>query len=125
MHWEHYEVHRRENYQVLYETLKANPNLKVWNVDFEEPSRFVFPIRLVNGMTVKDAWELLSPKSVEIRTLMGGATCTQPAFKTLVAYDIQQNAIEMADTTFFVGIHQTLPLHDVQAVARMIDETFR
>lgn len=76
-------------------------------------------------MTVKDAWELLSPKSVEIRTLMGGATCTQPAFKTLVAYDIQQKAIEMADTTFFVGIHQTLPIHDVQAVGRMIDETFR
>ena len=123
--WEHYEVRRRENYQALYETLKANPNLKVWNVGSEEPSRFVFPIRLVNGMTVKDAWELLSPKSVEIRTLMGGATCTQPAFKTLVAYDIQQNAIEMADTTFFVGIHQTLPIHDVQAVARMIDDTFK
>ena len=61
-------------------------------------------------MNVRDAWEQLSPKGVEIRTLMGGATCTQPAFGEIVDYEVQQNAINMADTTFFVGVHQTLSI---------------
>lgn len=72
-------------------------------------------------MTVKDAWERLSPKGVEIRTLMGGATCTQPAFKDLVDFLDQSNAVEMADTTFFVGIHQTLSRNNIKAVARIIN----
>ncbi len=124
MHWGCYEARRRENYQILYDTLKNNRNLKVWEIGPDAPSRFVFPIRLINGMTIMDAWERLSPKGVEIRTLMGGATCTQPAFKTLAGYDIQQNAINMADTTFFVGIHQTLSISDVRAVARIINAAF-
>ena len=31
----------------------------------------------------------------------------------------------MADTTFFVGVHQTLSISDVQAVARIINFTFK
>jgi len=62
---------------------------------------------------------------VEIRTLMGGATCTQPAFGKFIDYEVQQNAINMADTTFFVGVHQTLSISDVQAVARIINFTFK
>lgn len=123
--WQHSEWQRRDNYQLLYEMLKGNPNLKLWEVDAEQPSRFVFPIKLTNGMTVRDAWELLSPNGVEIRTLMGGATCTQPAFKDLVEYEVQKNAIEMAETTFFVGIHQTLSHNDVKAVARIINDTLK
>lgn len=123
LRWQHYERLRRENYQLLYEMLKDNPNLKLWEVDAEQPSRFVFPIKLINGMTVSNAWERLSPKGVEIRTLMGGATCTQPAFKDLVEFEGQPNAIEMAKTTFFVGIHQTLSEDDVKSVARIINET--
>ena len=119
--WHHYEWRRRENYQLLYDMLKDNPNLKLWKVEAGAPSRFVFPIRLTNGMTVKDAWERLSPKGVEIRTLMGGATCTQPAFKDLVDFLDQSNAVEMADTTFFVGIHQTLSRNNIKAVARIIN----
>ena len=76
-------------------------------------------------MNVRDAWEQLSPKGVEIRTLMGGATCTQPAFEKCVDYKAQQNATNMADTTFFVGVHQTLSISDVQAVARIINFTFK
>lgn len=76
-------------------------------------------------MTVRDAWELLSPKGVEIRTLMGGATCSQPAFKGSIDFGDQSNAIEMADTTFFVGIHQTLSRGDVRAVGHLINDTFR
>lgn len=100
MRWRHYELRRRENYYILYEALKHNPNLKVWETVFDEPSRFVFPIKLVNGMTVIDTWEQLPPKGVEIRTLMGGATCTQPAFWKIVDYGVQQKAINMTDTTF-------------------------
>lgn len=125
LRWQHFERHRRENYHLLYDELKDNPNLKVWKVGENEPSRFVFPIKLTNGMSVRDAWELLSPKGVEIRTLMGGATCTQPAFKNLVGFGDQSNSIEMADTTFFVGIHQTLSCNDVKTVARIINETIR
>lgn len=124
-HWHYYEWQRKDNYQLLYEKLKDNPNLKLWKVDAGQPSRFVFPIKLTNGMTVRDAWERLSPKGVEIRTLMGGATCSQAAFKNSVEYEDQKNAIEMADTTFFVGIHQTLTLNDVKAVARIINETLK
>ena len=62
---------------------------------------------------------------MEIRTLMGGATCTQPAFGKFIDYEVQQNAINMADTTFFVGVHQTLSISDVQAVARIINFTFK
>lgn len=106
--WESIEAKRRRNYQTLYSLLCSNPNLKVWPVDADEPSRFVFPIRLINGTTVRDAWEMLAPKGVEIRTLMGGATCEQPAYKRLLEYGPQDEAITMADTTFFIGIHHTL-----------------
>lgn len=125
LRWQYYERIRRENYQLLYDMLKDNHNLKLWKVDTDMPSRFVFPIKLTNGMTVRDAWELLSPKGVEIRTLMGGATCSQPAFKGSIDFGDQSNAIEMADTTFFVGIHQTLSRGDVRAVGHLINDTFR
>lgn len=123
--WQHYEWQRRANYQLLYEMLKDNPNLKVWKVEEDDPSRFVFPIKLTNGMTVRDAWERLCVRGVEIRTLMGGATCKQPAFKDMIQFGDQSNAIEMADTTFFVGIHQTLTSHDVKAVARIINDVLK
>ena len=125
LRWQCFEKIRRENYQLLYDMLKDNHNLKLWKVGIDMPSRFVFPIKLTNGMTVRDAWTLLSPKGVEIRTLMGGATCSQPAFKDSIDFGDQSNAIEMADTTFFVGIHQTLSRGDVKAVARIINDTFR
>lgn len=123
--WHHYERHRRANYQLLYDMLKDNTNLKLWKVEADAPSRFVFPIRLTNRMTVRDAWERLSVKGVEIRTLMGGATCTQPAFKDMVDFVDQSNAVEMADKTFFVGIHQTLSSDDVKAVARIINDELK
>ncbi len=125
MGWRFSEERRRENYQLLYDKLSDNPNLKIWRADIDEPSRFVFPIKLLNGMNVMDAWELLSPKGVEIRTLMGGATCRQPAYKNKLSYGSQDEAIAMADTTFFVGIHHTLSAKNVLAVAKIINDTFR
>lgn len=122
--WSNIERKRITNYLLLYKHMKDNPNLQVWKQESRDDSKFVFPIRLNNGMTVRQAWELLSPKGVEIRTLMGGATCTQPAFMNLATADNQANAKEMADTTFFVGIHHTLTEEDVATVANIINETF-
>lgn len=122
--WQQIEADRRCNYHLLYKLLCRNPNLTVWPADEDSPSGFVFPIRLQNGMKVSDAWNLLAPKGVEIRTLMGGATCTQPAFVEKLTHDSQHEAIAMADTTFFIGIHHTLPEKDIHAVARIINSTF-
>jgi len=122
--WAEIERRRIANYKQLENRLKENPNLQIWPHNGSNNSRFVFPIRLLNGMNVRQAWELLSPKGVEIRTLMGGATCSQKAFEGKLTYGDQSNAIEMADTTFFVGIHHTLPEEDVIAVADIINETF-
>lgn len=124
-HWSEIATHRLQNYLLLYRQLKDNANLQVWEYGLMKDSHFVFPIRLKNGMKVRQAWELLSPQGVEIRTLMGGATCTQPAFIDLPMADSQENAKEMADTTFFVGIHHTLPEEDVIAVSNIINETFK
>lgn len=40
------------------------------------------------------------------------------------AYGDLSNAIKMAHTTFFVGIHHTLTKEDVIEVANIINETF-
>ncbi|MDE6217959.1 MAG: DegT/DnrJ/EryC1/StrS family aminotransferase, partial [Muribaculaceae bacterium] len=122
--WNSIESKRRQNYTVLYDRLCNNPNLKVWPVGTNEPSRFVFPIQLMNGMNVKEAWTKLADKGVEIRTLMGGATCEQPAYKGLITYDSQDEAVAMADSTFFVGIHHMLTNEDVLAVAKIINQIF-
>jgi len=122
--WAEIEQRRIANYKILESRLKDNPNLRIWPRHVSDDSRFVFPIRLINGMNVRRAWELLSAKGVEIRTLMGGATCTQKAFEGKLTYGDQSSAIEMADTTFFVGVHHTLPEEDVKAVAEIINGTF-
>lgn len=122
--WDAIEIQRRRNYQMLYNSLCNNPNLKVWQVDLKEPSRFVFPIRLVNGMSVNDAWEKLATKGVEIRTLMGGATSEQPAYKGLLIHGIQDEALSMAKTTFFIGVHHTLSDKNIIRVAEIINNTF-
>lgn len=120
------ERRRKENYVMLYNALKDTSNLKVWPMPATTSgSPFVFPIRLKNGMSVKDAWRLLSAQGVEIRTLMGGASITHPAFKDKVCHDTQTNALVMSRDTFFVGIHHTLPQENVRAVADIINRTFR
>lgn len=122
--WEEYEATRRRNYRILYKMLCMNDNLQVWEPEENKSSRFVFPIRLQNGINVWEAWELLSPQGVEIRTLMGGATCSQPAFDKNITHDGCAEAIRMSETTFFVGIHQTLSEENVISVARIINKTF-
>ncbi len=118
-----YEEQRKANYQCLYDTLSDNKNLKV----FEHPniggSVFVFPVYLKNGMTVNDAYKKLSAQGVEIRTLMGGVTNEQKAYR-FISDEIFTNAHDMAEHTFFIGIHQTIPYDNAKAVAEIINKTF-
>lgn len=122
--WEEIERCRLRNYTILYEALKGHPALQVWPLPAIGGSPFVFPIQLVNGMNIADAYRLLSAESIEIRTLMGGATCQQEAFRDKTTHDNQSKAIAMADNTFLVGIHHTLSEEAVKSVANQINETF-
>lgn len=120
--WENIENSRLRNYAILYNQLKDNPALHVWPLPAIGGSPFVFPIQLVNRMTVADAYKLLSAEGVEIRTLMGGSTCKQEAFRDKITHDSQTNAIAMAGNTFFVGIHHTLSESSVRIVAETINQ---
>ena len=51
---------------------------------------------------------------------MGGAISEQEAFYNMLAGTEVPVAKEMADTTFFVGVHHTLPNEDVETVAQII-----
>lgn len=82
----------------------------------------MFPIKLVNGMTVEDSYERLFPHGVEIRTLMGGVCNEQTVFAGLTQLCFP-NARDMAKHTFFVGIHQTLLHDDMKAMAELIADT--
>lgn len=114
------EMARTRNYDSFYEALKDVPSLKVWPTPDVNCSPFVFPIRLKNGMTVRDAYAVLAEKGIEIRTLMGGAISEQEAFHNMLAGTEVPVAKEMADTTFFVGVHHTLPNEDVETAAQII-----
>ena len=116
------EEKRLRNYNLLYEALKETDGIRVYPHPDCKGSLFVFPVQLTNGMTVKDAYEILRRKGVEIRTLMGGVTNEQPAFKH-ISSDIFTEAHKMAERTFFVGIHQTLPAEDVISVAMILKES--
>jgi len=113
------ETARKRNYDSLYEALKDVPSLKVWPIPDVNCSPFVFPIRLKNGMTVREAYSVLSDKGIEIRTLMGGAISEQEAFHNMLAGSEVPVAQEMAETTFFVGVHNTLPNEDVETVGAL------
>ena len=61
---------------------------------------------------------------MEIRTLMGGVTNEQKAF-AMLDRRVFPNAHEMAEHTFFVGIHQTIPHSDVEKMAELIANAFK
>ena len=71
-------------------------------------------------MTIYDAYRILSAQGIEIRTLMGGATCKQEAYLGKITFDDQMNTLAMTDKTFFVGIHHTLSSENVEFVADAI-----
>lgn len=119
--WEQIETIRKRNYRLLYNALSKEPCLKVWPMPDDTGSPFVFPIYLNCNADINDIYKPLYDLGVEIRTLMGGATCEQAAYKGKLQFgDDQANAKHMAQKTFFVGIHNTLSEEAVASVAQHI-----
>ncbi len=122
--WEGMERRRQENYAILFDSLHDIPSIRVWETPDIGSSTFVFPIHMLNGMTVEDAYNILSDEGIEIRTLMGGAANEQAAYREQLEAEIREHAHHMAETSFFVGIHHTLSAEDVRHVATRLREFF-
>ena len=108
--WETFEQKRQAHYDTLLAGLRECPGLRLW----ERPSGgspFVFPFRAINGMDVETVHRRLADLGVEARKLMGGVLNQQPGFWNFKAGGLA-NARALADSTLFLGIHQTLS--DVQ-----------
>ncbi len=113
--WEQIEQARLTRYHLLFDTLQHAAYARTWKAPVIDASPFVFPIQLTDDRRLDDIFPLLKAESIEMRTLMGGVCCDQSAFSHLQSP--LPNARELARTTFFVGIHHTLPMEDVQHVA--------
>ena len=123
MEWGKIEKQRKNNYAYLYEKLKNNAGMKVWDFYNEEKdSPFVFPV-LAYNKDIKEAWEILSSKGIEIRTLMGGAASMQKAYRRFIPEDKKYpNAEYMSRYSFFVGCHHTLTQEDIQYIANELSK---
>jgi CDP-6-deoxy-D-xylo-4-hexulose-3-dehydrase len=110
--WDSFERIRRTHYDSLLQSLSGCACLRLW----ERPpggSPFVFPFRAVNGMDVETVHARLAGMGVEARKLMGGVLNQQPGFWNYEAEELT-NARALADSTLFLGIHQTLSEEQVQ-----------
>ncbi|XXF78431.1 DegT/DnrJ/EryC1/StrS family aminotransferase [Myxococcaceae bacterium GXIMD 01537] len=121
--WEAYEARRHEHYATLYAALRDVPGLTVYRAPEGNGSPFVFPLTVHGGDAAPLAQRLMA-RGVEVRTLMGGAITRQPAYRH-VPHDGVEHCTRLADASLFVGIHQTLPPEDVEAVARIVAEEAR
>jgi len=63
----------------------------------------------------------LIEKGVENRSIMGGAIFKHPAFKHLHTDDLK-NSEEISDSSFFVGVHQTLTKVQVEEASEIVKE---
>lgn len=116
--WEEIEAARLTRYGILSQALAELRAIRTYAGPAEGTSAFVFPITLCDGRSIRDIYPLTSAEGIEIRTLMGGVSNEQAAFcGGVLAAELLPEAHRMADSTFFVGIHHTLPLEDVQHVA--------
>ena len=121
--FEQQESIRKQHYAVLYDNLKELDRIKVYQHPEIGGSLFVFPIRMQDGMYVNEAYHALKEKGIEIRTLMSGVSNEQEAF-SFVSDQIYPNAHEMAEHTFFVGIHQTLTDSQIREMAEILGDFF-
>ena len=104
--WDSFEATRKAHYDTLLGLLRGCIGLKVWERS-SGGSPFVFPFRVTNGMDVETVHRKLADLGVEARKLMGGVLNQQPGFWNYEA-DSLANARALADSTLFLGIHQTL-----------------
>jgi CDP-6-deoxy-D-xylo-4-hexulose-3-dehydrase len=122
-HWESFEQQRHAHYATLYQALRDEPGLTVYQAPAGNGSPFVFPLTVKGGDARPLAQRLLA-RGVEVRTLMGGAITRQPAYQH-VPHDGVPQCTRLAEASLFLGIHQTLPHEDVAAVARIVAEEAR
>jgi CDP-6-deoxy-D-xylo-4-hexulose-3-dehydrase len=121
--WPAMEQARKDRYAILFDALADSP-LLTWAPPERSGSPFVFPFA-VRGGSAEALASRLAARGVETRTLMGGPIADQPAYRG-VANDGNANARELSRRSLFVGVHQTLPIDDVRAVAAILrDEAFR
>ena len=83
----------------------------------------MFPVKITDGRTVDDAYLYCRQKGLEIRTLMGGVMNEQKAFAHL-SQKVFPMAHDMAKHSFFVGIHQTLPMDNIIKMAQILTDFF-
>jgi len=116
--WDAIEEGRKQRYDLLLAELSNIPGVTTYARDKTNGSPFVFPLTL-SSETSAEAAAAFAKDGIECRSLMGGAMTQQPAFRTM-ASDGTPNAIKQAAQSFFVGIHQTLPVEDVAHVAKAL-----
>lgn len=120
--WAQREAARKERYGILFEALADVPALRVWAPPEGSGSPFVFPFALRDGSDASALASRLAARGVEARTLMGGCAADMPAFRDRVHDAGSERARRIARSTLFVGVHQTLPVDDVRAVASILRE---
>lgn len=117
------EARRKLHYDILFEALKDNPRVTLYPRDQSCGSPFVFPITLngASGQAMAAVELALAARGIEIRSLMGGVITDQPAFRSLSKNNLSHSK-NMADSSFCLGIHQTLQSDAVHAVAIILNE---
>ena len=115
-----HEAARGARYQILHDALVTRERVRVYSRREADGTPFVFPITVSDG-DARPLSDRLLTRGVEVRSLMGGAMSRQPAFQSM-SNDGLARCESMARASFFVGIHQTLPLEDVRELARIVAE---
>lgn len=120
--WPVQESRRLENYQLALDLLKEMTSAKTFPLS-TPLSPFVFPI-LVDKESRQAIMERILEEEVEVRSLMGGASHLQPAFKAL-KHDGLVECESVSRRGFFLGIHQTLEKSAVQEAANIVCKVLR
>ena len=102
---------------MLLENLSQCDVATIYSANFNV-SPFVFPISvpqsLFHAVTKK-----LQEEGLEVRTLMGGAICLHPGFQFLHTKKLERSEL-MGNTSFFVGIHQSILESDFEAIMNIL-----
>lgn len=118
--WRQQEALRIDHYRRLYAALSPLSECRVYPLPEASGSPFVFPITLKNRSLPETA-AALAERGVEVRTLMGGSIQRHPAYADL-PNDGLANCRKMGESSFFVGVHQTLSSESIEQAANHLAE---
>jgi CDP-6-deoxy-D-xylo-4-hexulose-3-dehydrase len=118
--WKEQESLRRRNYAILYEAVSGIPGVRVRSAPRGLGSPFAFPIT-VEDRPLDLVARRLRDRGVEVRNFVGGLVTQHAAFSA-VPHDGLSRAKALFETSFIVGIHQTLVEPDVRDVAMILRE---